>query len=572
MRIRTIVLVVMGVSALAGGAWYASLDAETRGILKALPTNADVLSWKQDQRRAAFRAMDRLPLLAKAAVITPSSTPRALPTGEPLTIPGLERYMQEQGTAGLVIIQDGKIRLERYGQDFDSKGRWTSFSVAKSFTSTLVGAALQDGSIRSLDDKVSEYIPDLRGSAYDDVTIRQLLTMSSGVRWNEDYEDPQADVAKFNKAKPDAGVDATVSYMRNLPRAHPPGEVWHYNTGETNLIGVLVSSATGKPLAQYLQEKIWRPAGMEAQATWLQGKTGHEIAGCCLQAATRDFARFGLFVLDNGVANGVQVVPADWFSQATRKQKDIGEPGRGYGFQWWTYDDGAVAAQGIFGQGIFIDPARRLVIASNSNWSRATLGPEPKAREAFYAQVRALLDVEAESKSIANSADAATAFFDDVKSLCGKAFEGKIVTDQPPPAADDLFVGKRLVMHVRDCEAGEVRIPFTVGDDRSRTWIITKTESGLRLKHDHRHADGTPDALTMYGGDTLSRGTSRRQSFPSDAETIALFTTQDRLVSVPNVWSLEMNDARTFVYELRRPSGRLFRVEFDLTKPLDQAP
>ena len=572
MRIRTIVLAALSVSVLVGGAWYASLDQETRGLLKALPTNADVLSWEQDQRHAAFRAMDRLPLLAKAAVVTPSPSPMPLPAGDPLVIPGLDQYLQAQGTAGLVVIQDGKVRLERYGQDFDSKGRWTSFSVAKSFTSTLVGAAVQDGSIRSLEDKVSEYIPDLRGSAYDDVTIRQLLTMSSGVHWNEDYEDPQADVAKFNNAKPDAGVDATVSYMRKLPRAHPPGEVWHYNTGETNLIGVLVSSATGKPLAQYLQEKIWHPAGMEAEATWLQGKTGHEIAGCCLQAATRDFARFGLFVLANGQANGVQVVPVDWFSQATRKQKDIGEAGRGYGFQWWTYDDGAVAAQGIFGQGIFIDSSRRLVIASNSNWSRATLGPEPKAREAFYAQVRALVDVEAESVAAPKSTGAATAFFDGLKPLCGKTFEGKIVADQPPPAADDPFVGKRLLMHVRDCEAREVRIPFTVGEDRSRTWIISRTESGLRLKHDHRHADGTPDDLTMYGGETLSSGTARRQSFPSDAETVALFTKQDRLISVPNVWSLELNDTRTFVYELRRPSGRLFRVEFDLTRPVAQAP
>lgn len=572
MRIRTVVLALLSVSALAGGAWYASLDRETRGLLKALPTNADVLSWEPDQRHAAFRAMDRLPLLAKAAVVTPSPTPMPLPVGEPLVIPGLDQYLQTQGTAGLVIIQDGKVRLERYGQEFDSRGRWTSFSVAKSFTSTLVGAALQDGSIRSLEDKVSEYIPDLRGSAYDDVTIRQLLTMSSGVRWNEDYEDPQADVAKFNHAKPDSGVDATVSYMRKLPRAHPPGEVWHYNTGETNLIGVLVSSATGKPLAQYLQEKIWHPAGMEAQATWLQGKTGHEIAGCCLQAATRDFARFGLFVLANGRANGVQVVPADWFDQATRKQKEIGEPGRGYGFQWWTYDDGAVAAQGIFGQGIFIDPSRRLVIASNSNWSRATLGPEPKAREAFYAQVRALVDVEAESVAEPKSTEAAAAFFNGLKRLCGKTFEGKIVVDQPSPTADDPFVGKRLLMHVRDCGARELRIPFIVGEDRSRTWIVSRTEAGLRLKHDHRHADGTPDDLTMYGGDTLSVGTVRRQSFPSDAETVALFTKHDRVVSVPNIWSLELNDARTLVYELRRPSGRLFRVEFDLTRPVTHAP
>ncbi len=392
MRIRTILSGGLAAALLAGGVWYAQLDAETRGILAHLPTNADVLGWSQPQRDAAFRAMDRLPVLAEAASIAPSTTPLALPPGKPLVLPGIDAILAGQRIAGLVILQDGKVRLERYGLGFDANGRWTSFSVAKSFTSTLVGAALQDGAIKSLDDKVSAYIPDLRGSAYDDVTIRQLMMMSSGVRWNEDYEDPAADVAQFNKAKPDPGVDATVSYLRKLPRAHPPGTVWHYNTGETNLIGVLVSSATKKPLSAYLQEKIWQPAGMAAAATWLKGATGHEIAGCCLQAATRDYARFGLFVLADGVAGGAPVVPPGWFAVATTKQQDIGEPGRGYGYQWWTYDDGAVAAQGIFGQGIFIDRKRRLVIASNGDWTRASEGPEPAARQAFYKQVQAAID------------------------------------------------------------------------------------------------------------------------------------------------------------------------------------
>ncbi len=392
MRKRTLAFGGLAAIALAGGAWYSSLDRETRDLLAVMPTNANVLSWKQDQRDAAFRAMVRITLLATHAEIAPSATPLPLPAGKPLVVPGIDQYMARQRAAGLVILQDGKVRLERYGLGFDAKGRWTSFSVAKSFTSTLVGAAVQDGYIKSLDDKVSQYIPGLRGSAYDDVSVRQLLMMSSGVKWNEDYEDPNADVAKFNNAKPEGGLDATVSYMRKLPRAHPPGEVWHYNTGETNLIGVLVSSATGKKLSEYLQEKIWQPAGMEAKATWLEGKTGHEIAGCCLQAATRDFARFGLFVLAGGQAGGKQIVPADWFAQATTKQKDIGRPGKGYGYQWWTYDDGSVAAQGIFGQGIFIDPKRKLVIASNADWTRATLGPEPDAREAFYRQVQALID------------------------------------------------------------------------------------------------------------------------------------------------------------------------------------
>lgn len=392
MKKRSIVLGALAAVMVAGGGWYASLDRETRGLLAAMPTDRDVLLWKIDQRDAAFRAMDRLPILAKARDIAPSATPLPLPQGKPLNIPGIDAYMAQQRAAGIVILQDGKVRFERYGLGFDKDGRWTSFSVAKSFTSTLVGAAIQDGYIKSLDDKVSQYIPDLRGSAYDDVSIRQLLMMSSGVKWNEDYEDPNSDVAKFNNAKPEPGMDATVSYMRKLPRAHPAGEVWHYNTGETNLIGVLVSSATKKPLAEYLQEKVWQPAGMAAPATWLLGASGHEIAGCCLQAATRDYARFGLFVLANGKVGGKQIVPPDWFGQATTKQKDIGQPGRGYGYQWWTYDDGAVAAQGIFGQGIFIDRKRGLVIASNADWTRATLGPETEAREAFYKQVQALID------------------------------------------------------------------------------------------------------------------------------------------------------------------------------------
>ena len=394
MRKRILVLAGAAAVALAGGGWYASLDQETRGLLAALPTNRNVLAWTLPQRDAAFRAMDRITLLADARTAQPSAQALPLPPGKPLEIPGIDAYLAMQRAAGLVILQDGKLRFERYGLGFDATGRWTSFSVAKSFTSTLVGAAIKDGAIKSLEDNISVYIPGLRGSAYDGVSVRQLLTMSTGVRWNEDYEDPNSDVSRFNNAAPQAGMDATVSYMRTLPRAHQPGTVWHYSTGETNLIGVLVSSAVKKPLTQYLQEKIWQPAGMQAPATWLLGKSGHEIAGCCIQAATRDYARFGLFVLAGGAAGGQQIVPQDWFAMATTKQIEIGAPGRGYGFQWWTYDDGAVAAQGIFGQGIFIDPKRRLVIASNADWTRATKGPEPAARDAFYKQIQALIDAE----------------------------------------------------------------------------------------------------------------------------------------------------------------------------------
>ena len=392
-------LVLVGLVAIAGVGVFAwqSLDKETRGFLAAFPTNRDVLFWSTSQRDAAFRALDRLPFLAKHRVVPAGNAPAPLPPGPPLALPlDVDAFMQRQRSAALMVLHNGQVRLERYGLDFDRQGRWTSFSVAKSFTSTLVGAAVRDGHIQSMDDKVSQYIPEMKGSAYDDVSIRQLLTMTSGVAWNEDYGDPTSDVAQFNKHKPEAGVDALVSYMRQLPRAVPAGTRWLYSTGETNLVGVLLSRATQKPLSSYLSEKIWVPAGMEQQATWILSKTGQEISGCCLQAATRDFARFGQFILNGAVVNGQSIVPEGWLQEATSTRTGINKPGRGYGYQWWTYDDGTFAARGIFGQGIFIDPARQLVIATNANWGTSASDPEASAdREAFYQAVQKAVDEEA---------------------------------------------------------------------------------------------------------------------------------------------------------------------------------
>lgn len=381
------------VIAAAGGIGWFSMDKDMRSLAANLPTDRNVLFWSIAQRDAAFRAMDRLPVLAKANVIDAGDRVYPLTKGAPLSI-DVDSYMKEQRTAGLVIVQDGKIRLEKYGLDFDGNGKWTSFSVAKSFTSTLVGAAIKDGYIKSLDDKVTVYIPEMKGSAYDDVTVAQLLTMTSGIRWNEDYEDPKSDVARFNEHKPEPGIDTTVSYMRKLPREAPAGSKWVYKTGETNLIGVLVSKVTGKTLSAYLAEKLWKPFGMEQDASWLLGSTGAEISGCCIQASTRDYARFGQFFLGGGIVDGKSILPDGWIARATTKQADIGNPGKGYGFQWWTYDDGSYAAQGIFGQGIFIDPKRRLVIASNSNWPRATDPVAGPAREDFYKKVQAAIDAE----------------------------------------------------------------------------------------------------------------------------------------------------------------------------------
>jgi len=396
LKFKKIALGALIVLAVAGTAGWLSLDKETRGLLAALPTNRDLLFWSQSQRDAAFRALDRLAVLAKWRVVAAGSTPSPMPPGPPLKLPlDVNQYMAGQRSAALLVLHDGKLRLEQYGLDFDKSGRWTSFSVAKSLTSTLVGAAIRDGYIKSMDEKVSNYIPQMKGSAYDDVSIRQLLTMTSGVKWNEDYADPNSDVAKFNNHKPEEGVDALVSYMRKLPREVPAGTRWLYSTGETNLVGILLSQATKKPLSAYLSEKIWIPVGMEQQATWILSKTGQEISGCCIQAASRDFARFGQFILNGANVNGQSIVPDGWLAEATTARTGIGKPDRGYGYLWWTYADGAFTARGIFGQGIFIDPKRKLVIASNSNWAGGATDPVAIAsREAFYQAVQKAVDDE----------------------------------------------------------------------------------------------------------------------------------------------------------------------------------
>ena len=396
MKASKIVLGVLAALAVAGVTGWFSLDKETRGLLATLPTNRDVLFWSQPQRDAAFRALDRVPLLAKSHVVTAGGTVMPLPLGPPLKL-GLDvdAYMAGQRSAAVLIVHDGKLRLERYGLGYDASGRWTSFSVAKSFTSTLVGAALRDGAIKSMDDKVSDYIPEMKGSVYDEVSLRQLLTMTSGVKWNEDYADPNSDVARFNGHKPEDGVDSLVSYMRRLPREVPAGTRWHYSTGETNLVGVLLARAVQKPLATYLSEKIWVPAGMEQQATWILNRSGQEISGCCVQASPRDYARFGLFILGGARVGGQSIVPDGWLAEATSQRTGIDRPGRGYGYQWWTYTDGTFAARGIFGQGIFIDPKRRIVIVSNADWGAgATDRVASEAREAFYRAVQKAVDDE----------------------------------------------------------------------------------------------------------------------------------------------------------------------------------
>ena len=211
--------------------------------------------WSLEQRDAGFRRMETV---YKTRSVSAGSGVHRFRTGSPLSIDvDVASYMKSQRSSGLIVIHKNKIRMEKYALGYGRSGHWESFSIAKSITSTLLGAAIQDGLIRSLSDTVATYIPGLKGSAYDSVSIRQLLTMTSGVGWNEDYLNPESDAVRLRLHRPAAGVDATVSYMRQLPRESPPGAKWVYKTGETNLLGVLVSQATGKSLSTYLAEKIW---------------------------------------------------------------------------------------------------------------------------------------------------------------------------------------------------------------------------------------------------------------------------------------------------------------------------
>ena len=333
---------------------------------------AAVLAWDAQTRAANFRVMEEY---FPGYEVAPAPRPRDLPEGTPLpqaTVDALEAYMARGDIAGIMVLQDGRVRYEDYGLDFGPEQRWTSFSVAKSLTSTLLGAAVKDGYVASLDDAVSKYIPGLVGSAYDDVTVEQLATMTSGVRWNESYTDPDSDVARMFDTQPEEGQDQVVEYMKTLPREAPAGEKWVYKTGETNLIGVLVENATGMKLAEYAKDRLVDPAGLASPLFWQVDLSGRNIGGCCLSMTLADYARIGQFALEDGRG----VVPDGWFEAAGAAQVDFGEtmglPGFGYGYQWWTYPGGNYGAQGIFGQSITIVPEQDLVVAILSNWPQAS--------------------------------------------------------------------------------------------------------------------------------------------------------------------------------------------------------
>lgn len=288
--------------------------------------------------------------------------------------------------SGLIIIEDGQIRFEKYLLGNTEATQWMSMSVVKTITATLVGAAIRDGHIDGLDVPVVQYLPQFEGSAYDGVTVRQLLQMASGVAWNETYTDPGSDRRRMLELQIEQKPGAILDLMASLPRAAPPGTRWNYSTGETHVVGALVRAATGKHVADYLSEKLWSKLGMESDASWwLESPDGLEVGGSGLSATLRDYGRFGLFLLHDGVIDEERILPPGWVTGAGSRQR-IGGEEIDYGFMTWPLHGRSYAAIGIFGQFVFVDPERDLVVAM---WSAQ---PKPVGRDGVdeYAFLEAL--------------------------------------------------------------------------------------------------------------------------------------------------------------------------------------
>jgi CubicO group peptidase (beta-lactamase class C family) len=355
-----------------------------------LPAAGHFLFWSPAEQLVGYRNIEKIfptRVVKRGPTVTP--LPRATAPfdvaytdgGEQLNV---DRFMAKHRVSGLIIVQHGRILLERYGLGRKETDRWTSFSVAKSVTSTLIGAAIRDGYISGLDAPVTRYLPELAGTAYDGVTVGDLITMRSGVKWNEDYVDPKSDVNQFAFQPTTAnGVDPIETYMAKLPRAHPPGTVFHYDTGETDLAGLLVARATRTHPADYLSQKIWTRIGAEQDAVWMLDQAGMELGGCCLSMTLRDYARFGLFFLRGGQG----VLPEGWVKDASTAHVATGDPGEGYGYFWWISSGGTYAAEGIFGQTIYLDPKHDLIVVTNSAWAHADDPADWRSLAAFTAAV-----------------------------------------------------------------------------------------------------------------------------------------------------------------------------------------
>lgn len=309
----------------------------------------------------------------------------------------LYEYVFHNRVAGLLIAQNGKLLHEQYELGLCSETRWVSMSMAKSIATTLVGVAVRDGAIGSVDDPLTHYLPQLRNGGYDGVSIRHLLQMTSGVKWEDDHVDAASERRRMLELQIEQRPGAIVDYLSSLPRVAEPGMRWNYSTGETHMVGALLYAATGRWPSDYLTERIWSRIGMEHDAYWwLESPGGLEVAGSGICATMRDYARFGRFVMEGGVIDGESILPEGWVKEATAS-RTLGGARLDYGYMWWgvpdfegSIADGAFSARGIFGQYLYINPRHDIMIAVLSSRAKPRFSEVILDNDFFNSVVEAL--------------------------------------------------------------------------------------------------------------------------------------------------------------------------------------
>lgn len=372
-------------SACGGGTSAEDREDIATGLSNVTPSN----------QAATYRNVDRIYATRRIARSTSVSTltSHARPLGDFNFNAGagpksVSDYMNRARTAGILILKDGRIAFEKYAMGNTERSRWTSFSVAKSLMSILYGTAIQDGRIRSLDDTVETYVPALRDSSYASSSIRSLLRMTSGVRWDEAYSvDGQSDIAKLVLAVSSSQPGAVMELMRTRPRAAAVGSTFNYSTGESYVLGAVLAGAIGGNLSDYASRTIWQPAGMEADGYWmLDAPGGLEMGGNNFSATLRDYGRLGMFMLNQGSGNSR--LPAGWQALAGQPDNPVTAHGllypnypMGYGYQWWSFPndpalaphENAFTAIGIHGQFIYVNPTHHVVAVIWSAWPEARI-------------------------------------------------------------------------------------------------------------------------------------------------------------------------------------------------------
>ena len=326
-----------------------------------------------------------------------------------------DEFLEDTDTAAMLVLKDGAIVHETYTGVGARDQDWLSWSVAKSFVSALVGVAIAEGHIKSIYDPVTAYVPALKGSAYDGVLIKQVLQMSSGASWNEDYSDWKSDINRF--ARTFALGGSLTKFAQALERAREPGLYRLYNSIDTQVLGMLVAASTGRSLSAYMQEKLWEPLGAEYPARWIVDKDGVEMAFGGLTATARDYAKLGELYRNGGKANGVQIVPEDWVEKSLSPDMPHLMPGGfalpgapvgygqslGYGFQWWVLSVAPreFCAMGVYNEFIYVDPVRAVTIVKLS--ANHDYGVKPD--EAHAKELKTIEFLRATARTVAAHAD-----------------------------------------------------------------------------------------------------------------------------------------------------------------------